>query len=75
MEHKSIWEEYSKEQNNKNQEFKNINTDILIIGGGLTGLNTAYYLKNTGNKITIIDKSTIGRGVTSKTTAKISFLQ
>ena len=75
MEHKSIWEDYSKTINNNIKPFKNIKTDILIIGGGITGLTTAYFLKDTNKKITIIDKSLIGKGVTSKTTAKISFLQ
>lgn len=75
MEHKSIWEEYSKTTNNNIKPLKNIETDILIIGGGITGLTTAYFLKDTNKKITIIDKSLIGKGVTSKTTAKISFLQ
>ena len=75
MEHKSIWEDYSKTTNNNIKPSKNIKTDILIIGGGITGLTTAYFLKDTNKKITIIDKSLIGKGVTSKTTAKISFLQ
>ena len=75
MRHISIWENCSQKPNNKTKKFKNINTDILIIGAGITGLNIAYFLKDTSNKITIIDKSVIGRGVTSKTTAKISFLQ
>ena len=75
MEHKSIWEDYSKTTNNNIKPLKNIETDILIIGGGITGLTTSYFLKDTNKKITIIDKSLIGRGVTSKSTAKISFLQ
>ena len=47
----------------------------MIIGAGITGLTTAYFLKDTNQKITIIDKSEVGRGVTSKTTAKITYLQ
>ena len=30
---------------------------VLIIGGGIIGLCTAYYLQKKGNKVTIIDKS------------------
>ena len=29
---------------------KDIKTDILIIGGGLSGISCAYQLKETGNK-------------------------
>ncbi len=54
---------------------KQISTDILIIGGGISGLTTAYFLKDKYKKIMLIDKSTIGNGVTSKTTAKITYLQ
>ena len=49
--------------------------DIGIVGGGITGLSTAYYLKDTNLKITLFDKGSIGQGVTSKTTAKITYLQ
>lgn len=49
--------------------------DVGIIGGGITGLSTAYYLKDTNLKIALFDKDLIGQGVTSKTTAKITYLQ
>ena len=49
--------------------------DVGIIGGGITGLSTAYYLKDTNLKIALFDKGSIGQGVTSKTTAKITYLQ
>lgn len=32
------------------------NTDILIIGGGIIGLFCAYYLSESNNRITILDK-------------------
>lgn len=62
-------------KNKENQKLKDTITDILIIGAGITGLTTAYFLKDTDYKITIIDKSEIGKGITSKTTAKISYLE
>ena len=74
MKHISIWDEYI-EKNKDTQDSINKNTDILIIGGGITGLTTAYYLKDSNKKITLIDKSNIGNGITSKTTAKITYLQ
>jgi glycine/D-amino acid oxidase-like deaminating enzyme/nitrite reductase/ring-hydroxylating ferredoxin subunit len=48
------------------------NYDLLIIGGGLTGLITAYLLKDSGYKIGIIEASTLGYGVTGYTSAKIT---
>lgn len=41
------------------------NTDILIIGGGSIGLNTAYYLLGSGCRVTLLDRSAIGVGSSS----------
>ncbi len=46
--------------------------DVLIIGAGLTGLTTAYLLKDSGYKIGIIDGTDAGYGVSGYTTAKIT---
>ena len=54
---------------------KNINVDVLIIGGGLTGISCAYYLKDSKLKICLVEQGNIGMGVTSKTTGKINYLQ
>lgn len=54
---------------------KDIDVDILIIGGGITGLNIAYQLKNLNLKIALVEKNLIGHGITSRTTGKITFLQ
>ena len=75
MNYISIWnKDLDKTKMNK-QNFKQVETDILIIGAGITGLTTAYLLKDTNHKITIIDKGKIVNGITLKTTAKISYLQ
>lgn len=74
MENYSIWESTMKTKNQKEKKL-NQNTDVLIIGGGISGMTTAYFLMNSNQKITVIDKSMIGMGVTSKTTAKLNYLQ
>lgn len=51
---------------------KNVDTDVCIIGAGITGIMTAYMLLNKGLKITLIDKGEICSGVTENTTAKIT---
>ncbi len=38
-----------------------VNTDILIIGGGISGLLTARELQLAGRKVTVIDKSMFGQ--------------
>ena len=72
--HPSIWEkDYKRTKNLKNEN--KTKTDVLIIGGGITGLTTAYFLKESFLDVTVIDKGDIGMGVSSKTTAKLNFLQ
>ena len=36
--------------------------EVVIIGGGIIGLCSAYYLQNEGHQVTIIDKSDISKG-------------
>ncbi|MBO5413541.1 MAG: FAD-dependent oxidoreductase [Clostridia bacterium] len=50
----------------------NLSTDVCIIGGGMTGLATAYMLKDSGLKVTLLEASEVGMGVTANTTAKIT---
>ena len=52
---------------------KDINCDILIIGGGMTGINTLYELKD--KDVILVEKNTIGGGITARSSAKITFLQ
>lgn len=40
-------------------------TDVLIIGGGSIGLNSAYYLLKAGRQVTIIDQKKIAVGSSS----------
>ena len=52
---------------------QNFNTDVLIIGGGITGIATAYFLSNNSSlKITIVEASKMAMGVSANTTAKIT---
>ena len=51
---------------------ENIDCDICIIGAGITGIMTAYMLRESKFKICIIDKGEVCSGVTENTTAKIT---
>jgi glycine/D-amino acid oxidase-like deaminating enzyme/nitrite reductase/ring-hydroxylating ferredoxin subunit len=57
-------------------EFETLNhdldTDILIIGGGIAGLTTAYCLLKAGKKITLVEDGLIGSGETGRTTAHLT---
>lgn len=68
---KSYWVE-STNQTNYPKISENMNTDVLIIGGGITGIATSYMLSKSNLSITIVDADRIGMGVTANTTAKIT---
>lgn len=51
----------------------NLKTDVLIIGGGLAGLLTAYMLTQKGVDCVLLEAGQIAGGVTKNTTAKITF--
>ncbi len=74
MKVQSIWLD-----NNENSKISKLNEDlqidILIIGGGITGLSTLYQLRNTNLKVCLVESNFIGSGVTGKTTGKINYLQ
>lgn len=41
------------------------NYDVIIIGGGIIGCSTAYYLSTAGKKVLIVEKKGIGSGTSS----------
>lgn len=46
--------------------------DVAIIGGGLTGVLTAYMLKSNGVDAIVLEANRIGSGMTGHTTAKVT---
>lgn len=50
-----------------------IKTDVLIIGGGISGILCGYMLKAAGVDYVITEQNTILSGVTQNTTAKITY--
>lgn len=53
---------------------KDIEVDTLIIGAGITGMNTAYMLRNN-KSLCVVDANIVGHGVTLNSTAKINYFQ
>jgi hypothetical protein len=48
------------------------NYDVIIVGGGITGITTALLLQNSGKKCLIAEAKNIGFGTTSGTTAHLN---
>ncbi|MBW8351253.1 FAD-dependent oxidoreductase [Bacillus sp. IITD106] len=49
-----------------------INVDVAIVGGGITGITTAYMLLKEGFHVAVIEASNILNGTTGHTTAKVT---
>ena len=51
---------------------KALNTDTLIIGGGIAGLTTAYCLAHAGQQVIVVEDGFIGSGESGRTTAHLT---
>jgi glycine/D-amino acid oxidase-like deaminating enzyme/nitrite reductase/ring-hydroxylating ferredoxin subunit len=67
----SYWEQTGNELQTDSLT-ETVETDVCIIGGGISGLTTAYLLTKAGKRVIVIDDGTIGGGETCRTTAHLS---
>ena len=68
----SIWLENNKTRRQFRVLDETRECDVCIIGGGITGISTAYYLSKEGFKVTVLEKDKIGAKTTGGTTGKIT---
>ncbi len=68
----SFWFSSSEQRLAFKQLNQDIETDILVIGGGISGLTTAYCLAKQGRKVTLVEDGFIGSGETGRTTAHLT---
>ena len=50
-----------------------LNTEILIIGGGITGALIAYQLISAGKKVVLVDRRDVANGSTAASTALLQY--
>ncbi|HCR82335.1 MAG TPA: FAD-dependent oxidoreductase, partial [Lachnospiraceae bacterium] len=72
MSEKSIWSE-SVSGKMRSSLGENIRTNTVIIGGGMAGILTAYFLVQAGVPCVVVEADRIGSGQTKNTTAKVTF--
>jgi len=70
----SIWKENIL-NNNYPTLNKNKNVDVLIIGGGITGISTLYHLNKSNLNIMLVEQNKIGCGTTLNSTGKLTIMQ
>ena len=69
----SYWIDSTKEFDKSELLDKDYSADVCIIGAGISGLSTGYYLAKNGLNVIILDKYNIGQKTSGNTTAKITF--
>lgn len=69
----SLWKKTEGElTQNKQELLKEIETEVCIIGGGITGISTAYELIKQGKEVVILERDSLADKTTGNTTAKIT---
>lgn len=73
MENESYWQHTVKlpsyPQIDKDSEY-----DIVIVGGGLSGISLAYRLNKSNLRVALLESDTLGSKTTGHTTAKVTYL-
>ncbi|HEV2069887.1 MAG TPA: FAD-dependent oxidoreductase [Acidimicrobiales bacterium] len=49
-----------------------VEVDVAVVGAGITGLTTAWLLKQGGAKVAVLDSGPVASGTTGYTTAKVT---
>lgn len=70
MQSKTPWQET--EMSEYPQLTQNARCEVLVIGGGITGLTAAYLLKRAGKRVIVIERNRLGSGDTGCTTAHLT---
>ena len=69
---KGFWLEKNNIKNIYPYLSRNVNCNVLIVGGGICGAITAYFLAKEGFKVVIIEKNIIGHNNTSFSSACVT---
>ena len=69
--HNSIWEQLTPPRQPAPKLQEALSADVVVIGGGLTGLSAAYHLAKSGRKVTLIEGRSIGWGGSGRNNGQV----
>ena len=70
--YKSIWDKSITDNTNYNTLKNDISTNVCIIGGGITGISTGYYLYKNNIDFIVLERNNICDNTTKFSSAKIT---
>ena len=68
---RSLWVETTPETGYP-QLGRQVEVDVVVVGAGITGVTTAWLLKQAGRRVALIEMHRVGEGTTGYTTAKLT---
>jgi NAD(P)H-nitrite reductase large subunit len=71
--HKSLWTVSAPARRYPSMQ-GDLEVDVVVIGGGIAGLTTAYLLKQEGKKVAVVEMHRLLTGQTGQTTAHLTEL-
>ena len=74
MKYRSIWKDNIDSISYKKLD-KDIECDVLIIGGGITGISSLYHLRDSKLNVVLVEQNRIGYSTTGNSTGKLTYLQ
>lgn len=66
-----MWEATSNQRNQRSSLSGNHQSDVVIVGGGFTGLSAAYHLQQKNMKTIVLEKGYLGSGASGKNGGQI----
>ena len=73
MKYRSIWKDNIDSISYKKLD-KDIECDVLIIGGGITGISSLYHLRDSKLNVVLVEQNRIGYSTTGNSTGKLTYL-
>lgn len=70
----SLWVESCRPENQARLLAGAVKADVVVVGGGITGLVTAALLADGGSDVVVVEAGRLASGVTGYTTAKVTAL-
>ena len=70
MRHQSIWRATAGVARHSSALPREV--DVLVVGGGITGLTAAYLLARSGQRVAVVERERIGAGETGNTSAHLT---